>query len=144
MVTDLASNERYEDVLQGIVGSSAHAVLAPGAILALEARTGSPRKIYWEGLTEDRGGYHRRDILEGGAGRQGVVAVDVTSVRRHYGVLAVDERGGVFTSQSGPPSRPTANWRPPLSTQPTPWRTPATRPTPPESSWSSLRLWPRL
>jgi diguanylate cyclase (GGDEF)-like protein len=100
MVTDLASNERYEDVLQGIVCSSAHAVLAPGAILALEARAGSPRKIYSEGLTEEEAADIAGDILEGGPGRQGVVAVAVTSVRRHYGVLAVDERGGVFTSQS--------------------------------------------
>jgi diguanylate cyclase (GGDEF)-like protein len=100
MVTDLASNERYEDVLQGIVCSSAHAVLAPGAILALEARAGSPRKIYSEGLTEKEAAGIASDILEGGPGRQGVVAVAVTSVRRHYGILAVDERGGVFTSQS--------------------------------------------
>jgi diguanylate cyclase (GGDEF)-like protein len=100
MVTDLASNERYEDVLQGIVCSSAHAVLAPGAILALEARAGGPRRIYSEGLTEEEAADIAGDILEGGPGRQGVVAVAVTSVRRHYGVLAVDERGGVFTSQS--------------------------------------------
>jgi diguanylate cyclase (GGDEF)-like protein len=40
------------------------------------------------------------DLLEGGAGREGTFGVEVASVRRHYGVLAVDERGGVFTSQS--------------------------------------------
>jgi hypothetical protein len=44
MITDLASNERYEDVLQGIVGSAMRAVFANGAVLALEARAGSPRK----------------------------------------------------------------------------------------------------
>ena len=49
MVTDLASNERYEDVLQGIVCSSAHAVLAPGAILALEARARDPSETLLRG-----------------------------------------------------------------------------------------------
>jgi hypothetical protein len=41
MITDLASNERYEDVLQGIVGSSLGAAGAGGALLALEPRAGS-------------------------------------------------------------------------------------------------------
>ena len=56
MITDLASNERYEDVLQGIVRSTMRAVIAGGAILALEARAGSPRKVYSEGLTESEAG----------------------------------------------------------------------------------------
>ena len=38
MVTDLASNERYEDVLQGIVASSVRAVGAAGVVLALKSR----------------------------------------------------------------------------------------------------------
>ena len=43
MITDLASNERYEDVLQGIVASSLRtAVGAGGALLALEPRPGMP------------------------------------------------------------------------------------------------------
>ena len=68
MVTDLASNERYEDVLQGIVCSSAHTVLAPGAIFALEYHAGSPRKIYSEGLTAEEAADIAGDILEGGSG----------------------------------------------------------------------------
>ena len=36
MVTDLASNERYEDVLQGIVASSMRSVAASSALLVLE------------------------------------------------------------------------------------------------------------
>ena len=42
MITDLASNERYEDVLQGIVGSTMEAVFAGGVVLALEPRIGQP------------------------------------------------------------------------------------------------------
>jgi diguanylate cyclase (GGDEF)-like protein len=100
MVTDLASNERYEDVLRGIVGSAIRAVGAAGAVLALEARPGSPRQVYAEGLSEPEAAAIAKDILAGGPGREAVVAVEVTSARRRYGVLAVDERGGVFSSQS--------------------------------------------
>ena len=99
MITDLASNERYEDVLQGIVRSTMRAVIAGGAILALEARAGSPRKVYSEGLTEAEADSLADDLL-GGVGREGAIAVEVTSVRRHYGVLAIDERGGIFASQA--------------------------------------------
>jgi diguanylate cyclase (GGDEF)-like protein len=99
MITDLASNERYEDVLQGIVRSSMRAVVAGGALLALDARAGSPRKVYSEGLTEAEAESLADDLL-GGDGREGAIAVEVTSVRRHYGVLAIDERGGIFASQA--------------------------------------------
>ncbi|MGO9027769.1 MAG: EAL domain-containing protein [Acidimicrobiales bacterium] len=99
MVTDLASNERYEDVLQGIVGSSLRAVGASGALLALEPRSGSPRKVYSEGLTGADAASMADDLLEGGAGRPGIAAIAVASVRHHYGVLALDEDGGLFTSQ---------------------------------------------
>ena len=99
MITDLASNERYEDVLQGIVRSTMHAVIAGGAILALEARAGSARKVYFEGLTEAEAESLADDLLRG-VGRERAVTVEVTSVRRHYGVLAIDERGGIFASQA--------------------------------------------
>ena len=69
MITDLASSERYEDVLQGIVGSTMRAVIAGGAILALEARAGSPRKVYAEGLTEVEADSLADDLL-GGVGRE--------------------------------------------------------------------------
>jgi diguanylate cyclase (GGDEF)-like protein len=98
MVTDLASNERYEDVLQGIVGSSVRAVGGVGAVLALEPRTGSSRKVYAEGLTTAEANALADDLLASD-GRPGVVAVAVTSARRRYGVLAVDERGGIFASE---------------------------------------------
>jgi diguanylate cyclase (GGDEF)-like protein len=99
MITDLASNERYEDVLQGIVRSTTRAVIAGGAILALEARAGSPRRVYSEGLTDAEADSLADDFL-GGAGREGAFVVDVTSGRRRYGVLAIDERGGIFAPQS--------------------------------------------
>jgi diguanylate cyclase (GGDEF)-like protein len=99
MVTDLASNERYEDVLQGIVHSAIAAAGAGGALLALENRAGIPRKVYCEGISNASASEIAQDLLEGGAGREGVIAVDVTSARRHYGILAIGEEGGVFTAQ---------------------------------------------
>jgi diguanylate cyclase (GGDEF)-like protein len=99
MITDLASNERYEDVLQGIVRSTMRAVIAGGAILALEARAGSPRKVYSEGLTDAEAESLADDLL-GGVGRERAVVVEVISARRRYGVLAIDERGGIFGSQA--------------------------------------------
>jgi diguanylate cyclase (GGDEF)-like protein len=99
MITDLASNERYEDVLQGIVRSTMRAVVAGGAVLALEARTGSPRRVYSEGLIEAEADSLADDLLRG-VGRERAISVEVTSARRRYGVLAIDERGGIFASQA--------------------------------------------
>ena len=61
---------------------------------------GAARKVYFEGLTEAEADSIARRPPGEGTGRDGVIAVEVASVRRHYGVLAVDERGGVFSSQS--------------------------------------------
>ncbi len=101
MITDLASNERYEDILQGFVTSSLQAAVgSSGALLALEPRAGSPRKIYSEGLSEAEADAIAHDLLAGGSGSGQLVAVEVASARRHYGVLAVDEGGGVFSALS--------------------------------------------
>ena len=98
MIEDLATNERYEDVLRGIVGSSQRAVGAGGALLALEARPAAPRTIYAQGLTEAEASSLAEDVLGGGKDRQDVCTVEVTSARRRYGVLAVEGQGGVFAS----------------------------------------------
>jgi diguanylate cyclase (GGDEF)-like protein len=101
MISDLASNERYEEVLQGFVGSSLRAAVgAGGALLALEARVGVPRKIYAEGLSQSQAASIADNLLAGGVAPDNLVAVDVASARRHYGYLAVDEGGGVFSSLS--------------------------------------------
>ena len=101
MIADLASNERFEDVLQGFVGSSLRtAVGAGGALLALEPRAGAPRKVYSEGLTQAEADSIADDLLAGRTGPDKIIAVDVASARRRYGVLAVDEGGGVFSSLS--------------------------------------------
>jgi diguanylate cyclase (GGDEF)-like protein len=100
MITDLASNERYEDVLRGIVTSTMAAVFASGAILALEPWAGHARSIYSKGLSEAEATEIADDLLDGGPRTKDVVIADVTSARRHYGVLAIDEHGGLFTSQS--------------------------------------------
>ena len=98
MITDLASNERYEDVLQGIVASTMATVIASGAILALEPRAGHDRKIYSIGISEAEAEEMADDLLEGGPRSKDVAAAEVTSVRRHYGVLAIGEHGSLFTS----------------------------------------------
>ncbi len=101
MIADLASSERYEDVLQGFVGSSLRtAVGAGGALLALAPLAGRPKEVYFEGLTESEADSIADDLLAGRATPDKFIAVDVASARRHYGVLAVDEGGGVFSSLS--------------------------------------------
>jgi diguanylate cyclase (GGDEF)-like protein len=100
MVTDLASNERYEDVLQGIVTSSMRAAGAGGALMALESRGGHPRKIYSEGLAEEEAAEIAADLLDECPNRDDVDVVDVVSARHHYGVLAIGEHGGIFTSRA--------------------------------------------
>jgi len=100
MVTDLASNERYEDVLQGIVGSSMRAAGAGGALMALESRAGSPRKVYSEGLAEAEAAELANALLGGDGSRNDVDVVDVVSARHRYGVLAIGEHGGMFTSRA--------------------------------------------
>jgi diguanylate cyclase (GGDEF)-like protein len=101
MIANLASNERYEDVLQGFVRSALRtAVGAGGALLALEGRPGSPRQVYFEGLAEAEAESIADGLLDRTIDSNGIVAVDVTSGRRHYGVLAIDEGGGVFSSLS--------------------------------------------
>jgi diguanylate cyclase (GGDEF)-like protein len=98
MVTDLASNERYEDVLQGIVTSSMTSVGAGAALLALEPREGGASKIYSEGLTEAEARTMAADLLAGTVPGD-ATAVEVVSARRRYGVLAIGEHG-LFNSQS--------------------------------------------
>ncbi len=99
MIEDLATNERYEDVLQGIVGSSQRVVGAGGALLALEARPAVSRRIYAQGLTEAEASSLAGELLDGDEVRQEVCTVEVASARRRYGVLAVEGQGGVFASQ---------------------------------------------
>jgi diguanylate cyclase (GGDEF)-like protein len=72
---------------------------ASGALLALEPREGSPRKIYSEGLTEAEAEVMAADLLAGTVPGK-AVAVEVVSARRRYGVLAIGEQGGLFNSQS--------------------------------------------
>jgi diguanylate cyclase (GGDEF)-like protein len=100
MVEDLATNERYEDVLESIVGSSFRAAGAGIALLALEARPNAPRKSFAKGLSEAEAASLADELLEGRCQRPEVFAVPVASARNHYGVLAVDGKGGVFASHA--------------------------------------------
>jgi diguanylate cyclase (GGDEF)-like protein len=101
MITELASNERYEDVLQGFVESALRtAVGSDGALLALRPQAGSPRTVYSVGLTDAEAGSMADDLLAGDADPDKVISVDVVSARHQYGVLAVNEGGGVFSSLS--------------------------------------------
>jgi diguanylate cyclase (GGDEF)-like protein len=100
MVTDLASNERYEDVLQGIVASSMQAAGAGDALMVLNSRPGSPRKVYFEGLTDTDAASLADGLLEPGGHGGRAHVVQVVSARRHYGVLAIGEHGGLFGAQT--------------------------------------------
>ena len=102
MITDLASNERYEDVLQGIVAlDDAGPVIAGGAMLALEPRAGRAPQGLLRGSHRRGSGRRSPTTSWRGVRAQGRgIAVDVTSARRHYGVLAIGEHGGIFTSQA--------------------------------------------
>ncbi len=100
MVTDLASNERYEDILQGIVRSSMSAVGAAGAILVVDAYNEFHRRVYAEGMSAVSADLMAGALFERGIDTAQGIAIEVASARRRYGVLAIDERGGVFTSQS--------------------------------------------
>jgi diguanylate cyclase (GGDEF)-like protein len=101
MVTDVASNQRIEEILQGFVGSSLRTTVGAGsALLVLEPRDWSPRKVYFEGLSESEAESVADDIVSERARSDEFMAVQVASARRHYGILAVDERGGVFSALS--------------------------------------------
>jgi diguanylate cyclase (GGDEF)-like protein len=97
IVTDLVSIERYEDFLQGIVGSSMRAAAASGAVLALEPRPGSPLTVYSEGLTEEEAASLANEVLLREADLEDPNVIEVASARRHYGVLATGKLGGIFS-----------------------------------------------
>jgi len=83
MISELAFNERYEEVLQGFVESALRTTLgAGGAVLALTARAGSPRRVFSAGLSEVEAKSIAKDLLSGGPTSDQVIAVDVTSARR--------------------------------------------------------------
>ena len=100
LITDLALTERYEDVLEGIVGSTMEAVLAGGAVLALEPRAAFPGRVYSRGLTSAEAAEIAGSVVAGGVGDPPILSAPVTSGRRHYGVLAIGEHGGLFASQA--------------------------------------------
>lgn len=101
MITDLASNERYEDILQGFVASSLNAAVgANGALLVVEPRSGIPKAVYSEGFTDREAEIIADDLVAGRTRPDNLVAIEIASARRHYGYLAVDEGGGVFSELS--------------------------------------------
>ena len=102
MVTDLASNERYEDVLQGIVRSSMRAAGAGGALMALEPRVpGRPPEDLLRRSLRLGSGRNRQRPVGGGCRSQrrgrrrcrcppAITTVSWPSARH----------GGIFTSQA--------------------------------------------
>ena len=70
--TDLASTERYEDVLQGIVVSTMRAVGSRDALLALRPRAGGTRTIFSAGLTQSEATAVADRLLDGGDRRDGM------------------------------------------------------------------------
>jgi diguanylate cyclase (GGDEF)-like protein len=100
MITDLVSNEHYEEVLQGIVRSSMRAAIASGALLALEPTPGISRTIYSEGLTDEEAEALADELLGQSDVREDPNVVDVSSARRHYGVLATGKLGGILAGSA--------------------------------------------
>jgi diguanylate cyclase (GGDEF)-like protein len=100
MIYDLASNEHYEEVLGGIVVSSARAVGASAGLLVLKPRAEHPRQVYAEGTSDAEADLLADDLLGTGVVPDGWALAQVTSARAHYGVLAVDEGAAVFPAQS--------------------------------------------
>jgi diguanylate cyclase (GGDEF)-like protein len=98
MITDLASSERFEDVLQSIVSSALWSVGAAGAVLVVDAHAEAARRTYAEGMSAREAETLADRMAKGTA--SDVTCVDVVSARRHHGVLAIDERGGIFSSNS--------------------------------------------
>jgi diguanylate cyclase (GGDEF)-like protein len=98
LIEDLATNERYEDVLDGIVSSSLRAVGAGGALLVVDPRAGAPRRLVAKGLNQRDAESLADDLAGGPAGA--VFAVPVVSARHRYGALAVNGHGGVFAEHS--------------------------------------------
>ena len=144
MITDLASNDCYEDVLQGFVGSSLRtAVGAGGAVLALAPRMGVGRKVYSEGYSPAEADVLAHDLLNGAIEPSRMISVEVASARRRYGVLALDEGGGSSPPIHQPPSRPMPGWLRRPSTRWRHSRMPGTRQTPPGPCWSCPRPSPR-
>jgi diguanylate cyclase (GGDEF)-like protein len=100
MIEDLATNERYEDVLRGIVGSSLRAVGAAGCLLVIKPRASTPQRIYAQGLTQTEASSLAEAVLGGSTPSDAVVVIEVASARHTYGVLAVDGQGGVLAKHS--------------------------------------------
>ncbi|SNS86373.1 diguanylate cyclase (GGDEF) domain-containing protein [Geodermatophilus pulveris] len=91
---DLVASEDADSVLQRIVERAAAAVLAPGYLLAVADPAGGPPRVHAAGVPEDQRAGLAATLLAGGDPGPHVVAVDVTSARRHHGRLAVVYRPG--------------------------------------------------
>src|SRR4051812_4857758 len=86
--SDLVSPDELETVLARIVGRAAHAVRAPGYILAVRPQPGAGLQVYSEGVANPEATEIARAVLDGPVAPGGSVLVaEVASSRRDYGRL---------------------------------------------------------
>ena len=94
-VADIVSAESIDSVLTRLVATVAHTVVAPAHVLVLHATPVAVRQIYSLGLDRGEAESLATELLaDEGSGDPGHLVVDVASTQRHYGKLAVIDRGG--------------------------------------------------
>src|SRR3954469_15703659 len=100
--SDLVSPDELETVLARIVGRAAHAVRAPGYILAVRPQPGAGLKVFSEGVENPEATEIAKAVLEDedATDRSKLVAV-VASSRRDYGCLIAcyPDGGGFFPQE---------------------------------------------
>ncbi len=94
-VADIVSAETIDSVLTRLVATVAHTVVAPAYLLVLHSSPSTARRIYSLGLDEGEAESTATELLADDEGADcGRLVVDVASTQRHYGKLAVIDRGG--------------------------------------------------
>jgi diguanylate cyclase (GGDEF)-like protein len=97
-VADLVSAEDLETTLSRVVDACARAIRAPAFVLALREMPWSVRRVYAEGIDDERAADIAARVLDPGAGGTlPGVTVEVSSTQRHYGtIFAADPDGSVM------------------------------------------------
>ncbi|SFK40123.1 diguanylate cyclase domain-containing protein [Geodermatophilus ruber] len=92
--TDLVSSGDVDTALERIVARAAEAVLAPAHVLAVADPAGGPPLVHGSGLPQEQVDALAATLLAGTDPGPHVMAVDITSARRHHGRLAAVYRPG--------------------------------------------------
>jgi diguanylate cyclase (GGDEF)-like protein len=99
-VGDLVSGEELEEVLPRIITSAAHAVRAPGFVLAIEPAFSTSQRVYSDGFAPDEAERIAEELLLGRRQTDAnCLVVDLASTRCTYGRLAALNPSGPFYPQ---------------------------------------------